>query len=268
MDKPDRHASISFDRAADIYDDTRGFPAGVSEQVAAATSSFLAHSKRVLEIGIGTGRISIPLTAGGVPMFGIDLSSRMLSRLRQNLPAGVSSPYLVLADACHLPFSDSSLDAVMAVHVFHLISNPETALDEIQRVLVDGGSLYLGYDEHDTDTPISRIREHWRDITLAYRETAGLPKRWEFSDVEERVAVNGLHLRGKILAASWEREINVPTYLERLQGGYFSATWNMPEPVLRRLIDELRSWILAEYGTLELICTEKDQFIWIHYQVP
>ena len=42
----------------------------------------LAGDGRALELGIGTGRIALPLAARGVPVHGIDLSRAMLDRLR------------------------------------------------------------------------------------------------------------------------------------------------------------------------------------------
>ncbi|MGI5285681.1 methyltransferase domain-containing protein [Nonomuraea polychroma] len=42
----------------------------------------LAGSGAALELGIGTGRIALPLSRGGVPVHGIELSPAMVARLR------------------------------------------------------------------------------------------------------------------------------------------------------------------------------------------
>src|SRR6266550_6621071 len=42
----------------------------------------LAGDGRALELGIGTGRIALPLAERGVPVHGIDLSEAMVARLR------------------------------------------------------------------------------------------------------------------------------------------------------------------------------------------
>jgi SAM-dependent methyltransferase len=42
----------------------------------------LAGSGRALELGIGTGRVALPLTQRGVPVHGIELSNAMVARLR------------------------------------------------------------------------------------------------------------------------------------------------------------------------------------------
>src|SRR5215216_6319362 len=54
------HMSISFDRIAERYDATRGFPPGIEAQIGAAFRrlSSLHTGARLLEIGVGTGRIA------------------------------------------------------------------------------------------------------------------------------------------------------------------------------------------------------------------
>jgi SAM-dependent methyltransferase len=70
---------------AAVYDDEaehdgRFAPEAIEPVVAFLTE--LAGDGRVLELGIGTGRIALPLAAGGVPVHGIDLSEEMVARLR------------------------------------------------------------------------------------------------------------------------------------------------------------------------------------------
>src|SRR5512142_3437141 len=43
----------------------------------------LAGDGAALELGIGTGRIGLPLAARGVPVHGVDLSEAMVGRLRE-----------------------------------------------------------------------------------------------------------------------------------------------------------------------------------------
>lgn len=49
----------------------------------------LAHSGRILELGIGTGRIALPLAARGLEVHGIELSRAMVARLREK-PGGAA----------------------------------------------------------------------------------------------------------------------------------------------------------------------------------
>ena len=71
-------ASSYGDRIADVYDEeTR-----VAPDPAVAFLAPLAAGGRALELGIGTGRVALPLAARGVEVHGIDASEAMVAKLR------------------------------------------------------------------------------------------------------------------------------------------------------------------------------------------
>jgi SAM-dependent methyltransferase len=67
------------DRVAARYDELY---AGMAPGPAVAALAELAKGGRVLELGIGTGRIALPLAARGLDVSGIDASEAMVARLR------------------------------------------------------------------------------------------------------------------------------------------------------------------------------------------
>jgi SAM-dependent methyltransferase len=72
----DERVAARYDEsAADMFD-----PAVVNPVVDFLVT--LARGGRALELGIGTGRIAIPLAQRGVPVHGIELSKAMVARLR------------------------------------------------------------------------------------------------------------------------------------------------------------------------------------------
>ncbi len=78
------HDDAYFDeRVAARYDGSGGdeFDAAVVERTVDLLAE-LVEGGRALELGIGTGRIALPLAARGVPVHGIDLSEAMVARLR------------------------------------------------------------------------------------------------------------------------------------------------------------------------------------------
>jgi SAM-dependent methyltransferase len=80
------------DHIAEVYDQWGGFPTDTDDAVA-----FLAERAGdgpVLELGIGTGRIALPLAARGLEVHGIDASERMIERLRAK-PGGAGIPVTV-----------------------------------------------------------------------------------------------------------------------------------------------------------------------------
>jgi SAM-dependent methyltransferase len=80
------------DRIADAYDDWPGLP-----DDAAQAAEFLAGvggSGPVLELGIGTGRVALPLAARGLDVNGIDASKAMVAKMRAK-PGGNQIPVII-----------------------------------------------------------------------------------------------------------------------------------------------------------------------------
>src|SRR5438874_5143294 len=63
---------------ADMYDDTYGG----CDEAAVRLLAECAQGGRALELGIGTGRVALPLSARGVEVHGIDASPAMIEKLR------------------------------------------------------------------------------------------------------------------------------------------------------------------------------------------
>jgi SAM-dependent methyltransferase len=75
------------DGFADVYDD---WYADVTD-VDATVGRMLAVAGpdgRVLELGVGTGRLAVPMAAAGLQVVGVDTSTAMLQRLAERDPAG------------------------------------------------------------------------------------------------------------------------------------------------------------------------------------
>jgi SAM-dependent methyltransferase len=137
-------SGVPFDRAVDFYDATRGLPAEAREAVADLLVAELRGRRRCLEIGVGTGRIAVPLHQRGVSLLGVDLSGPMLARLVAN--AGGVAPFpLVIGDALALPWPDGAVEAVLVSHVLHLIADWHAAIDEMVRVVGPDGVLLVDF---------------------------------------------------------------------------------------------------------------------------
>jgi SAM-dependent methyltransferase len=78
------------ERIAEVYDDWYA----EYEDATLTTLHELAQGGRALELGIGTGRIALPLQQQGVEVHGIDVSEAMLARLRAK-PGGERLPITV-----------------------------------------------------------------------------------------------------------------------------------------------------------------------------
>jgi len=103
----------------------------------------------VLELGCGTGRVSLPVARAGVPLVGIDRSSAMLARAAQRRRrAGLGGALaLVRGDIRSLPFGRGSFPLVMAPYgvLQSLLRDRDlsSTLASVARVLPRGGRFGL-----------------------------------------------------------------------------------------------------------------------------
>ena len=92
------------DAFADVYDDWYADISDVEATVDAITR--LSGGEPVLELGIGTGRLALPLAARGIPVVGVDASQAMLDLLAAK--PGSDTIATVLADMAELPIGDKT----------------------------------------------------------------------------------------------------------------------------------------------------------------
>src|SRR5438876_844399 len=150
--------SVSFDRAAAFYDRTRSMSAEARAEVTRLLASRLADTGAALEIGVGTGRIALPLAEAGVEMAGADLSAAMLAELVAK--AGGAAPFpIAVADATALPFADGVFGAALACHVLHLVPGWRTVLGELARVVRGGGMVLV--DVGGEEGPLAEVRDRF-----------------------------------------------------------------------------------------------------------
>lgn len=154
-----RVGSVNFDRAAEYYDATRALPADAMDALTGVLVAELAAARQpCLEIGVGTGRIALPLHERGIRLAGADIAEAMLRRLVANADGALPFP-LLRADATRLPVADGSFGSVLAVHVLHLIPQWRDAVGEAMRVLRPGGVLIASFPGVGAGT--------WRTLTVA-----------------------------------------------------------------------------------------------------
>ena len=131
MTPPERFDPGTYGRSfAEVYD---AWYASTFDTEAAVTALIgMAHGGPVLELGVGTGRLAIPLARAGLPVVGLDASSEMLDLLPAVAPgaavvavlgdmsdvgsaldrAGISDRFSLILCACNTVLNLESSDAV------------------------------------------------------------------------------------------------------------------------------------------------------------
>lgn len=257
--------TLSFDRAADIYDQTRGFPPGVGERVTAALVEFLAltPAQPVLEIGVGTGRIARPLSVAlgqHHHLTGLDISRKMMGRLLESLPMNTKPPALVEANALYLPFAAQTFNAILTVHVLHLIREWRDLLIEMERVRAPGGVFVGGWNDHPPESSGERISHKFRELAAEHGisiERQGI--------VMYRDVLNHLQpaRATEITAAEWTIERTPRLALQSIAERHFSSSWLIPDEVYPAIYAELDSWAKKEWPDLDQTILEQRSFKWM-----
>jgi ubiquinone/menaquinone biosynthesis C-methylase UbiE len=128
---------------------------------------------RMLDIGTGPGRLPI-LVANESPLLqvtGLDLSADMVKIATQEARhRRLKNVTFRQGSASELPFPDAEFDLVVSTLSFHHWKRPEKALDEIYRVLREGGEAWI------FDVPRQMDRAAWEYLKRQY----GIPKAWLF----------------------------------------------------------------------------------------
>jgi SAM-dependent methyltransferase len=237
------------ERVASRYDDSSA-EMFAAEAVVPAVDLLaeLASGGRALELGIGTGRIALPLAQRGVEMQGIDLSSAMVAKLREK-PGGEEIP-VAIAD-----FATTRLDGTfrLAYLVFNTINNLTRQADQVAcfrnvaahlepggcflievgvpdlRRLPPGETMHVfdaseghwGIDEYDVAS--QGLVSHHFSLVDGVIERVSMPFRYVWpSELDLMAELAGMRLRDRW--SGWRRE---PFTSESRQ---HVSVWEKPKP--------------------------------------
>lgn len=108
---------------------------------------------RVLDLGCGTGFLSLLLAELGHQVTGIDIAPEMLERARRKAEAAGASAEFRLGDVEQIEDGAESFDLIVERHLIWTLPNPAEALNSWHRLLVTGGRLAL-------------IEGHWENMSI------------------------------------------------------------------------------------------------------
>ena len=250
----------SFDRVAARYDATRSIPAAAEAAIAAGIVGAVAATSRtrLLEIGVGTGRIALPLARHRLRCIGVDRSMPMLAAARRKGLEGAGRLHLALGNATALPFATASVDVALVVHVFHLIPNWPGALLEALRVIRPGGYFIYGSERNGATSGERPINERWRALLM---ERGVTPRNHRSTDEGVRAT---LHARGLApsteTVAAWAGETTVARVLARHASRDYSSSWGIPEPIFAEANAVLAAWAATTYPVAEEVLATRSEF--------
>jgi len=255
--------SVGFDRAAEYYDRTRGFSPEAFDALMPILVRELEGRDPFLEIGVGTGLLSLPLSERGVRPVGLDLARSMLDKLVEKASGSLPFP-LVQADATRLPFRDRSFGSAVFRHVLHLIPDWRTAVEELVRVLAPGAYLL---------TLEGAFKETWWSIVDRFLSEAGgiaFGVGMHPGDqivLDRLLAGHGAEVR-IVGSIPDRREETIGDFLDQMEAGMHSWTWRVEEDVRRRAVARTRAWAAERFGSLDRWLAPEHQLEVRRYELP
>lgn len=269
---PESKLNFTFDRrVSEEYDRLRGHPADVSRQIGESIAKLAGANARVLELGVGTGRIALPVVGAGCSVVGVDLSPDMLGHLQErsaNLNGALS---LVRADISRLPLAPKSFDAVTAVHILHLVPEWRAALADAVAALRPNGCMILGRDWTDPISMGGQIQDQFRRVVVEIMgpqlkaPTAGSAIAAainEFGAVTERLGMDD------VIAAEWIVQERPSDIITAIRTRAHAESWVLTDQFIEPVVARIETFAKAQWPDLNRTFPVKRRFMLSVFRVP
>lgn len=141
-----------YDLAAQDYDKKEKYLNSFEKGKLLSLLSDLKN-KKVLDVGAGTGRISLELFSLGAQVTALDVSEKILEVLKRKNKKIAT----VVGEAENLPFENESFDLVVSAFLIVHLKDPARFFDEVYRVLKPGG-IFLVTNINQKEPPIVKTQ--------------------------------------------------------------------------------------------------------------
>lgn len=121
---------------------------------------FPEKSLKILDVGCGTGELSLLFAEMGHEVTGIDISGQMLKIAKAKAESCGTEIIFREGDAENPPFDTSSFDIVFSRHLLWTLPNPKTAVENWNKLLRKNGKVVIIDGVWDSGTLESRIRRN------------------------------------------------------------------------------------------------------------
>lgn len=156
-----------------------------------------APRSRILDVGCGTGSLSVLLTELGHQVVGIDLSSKMIAQAQAKAAANGQQITFHVMDADYLQLPQNHFDVIICRHLLWALPDIPQVLQRWVDLLKPGGRLILieGYWHTDSGLHAEEIIKALPAIMteISVRNLSDQPIYWGGQVTDERYAILAIH---------------------------------------------------------------------------
>jgi ubiquinone/menaquinone biosynthesis C-methylase UbiE len=195
---------------------------------------------KVLDVGSAHGYLTVMLLSKGCDVISLDISPLRVIKVRDRATNRGLNPDCIAADALDLPFTNESLDIIIAGEVREHLTEPEKALNEFYRVLKPKGILIVTvpYDEKIS----YQVCIHCHKLTPASGHLHSFDDK-KLTRLVEQAGFNMLRIK-KVF-----NPLNSFSFVFKLFVLLPYPIWNMADNILNKFIKPLFLLIKAEKAT-------------------
>ncbi len=248
------------------YHRTRAFPPGIAAQIVAALLRAVGHPRRALDVGAGTGRVTVPLARAGIPTLALDLSPGMCRFLAARAQPEALPLTVIQGDAQRLPLATASMDAVLTVHMLHLVPDPVVVLREMRRVLRPGGWLAIGLQEHAADAPVGWAQRLWSDALVRGGHPLPMAGWRSYRQLWKNLQDLGARRVQRIEAARWQVPVRPAEVWDGVRERRYSPYWGLSRVQHEVLSRRLARQFQRRFGMGQRPRAERRVFVWYVYR--
>jgi ubiquinone/menaquinone biosynthesis C-methylase UbiE len=243
-----------FDLGAASFERYRALPDGVPEAIRKAIWDLAGprSSRRVLDLGAGSGRFGRAFIETHDFYIGADLSFSMLREFHAQSP----SASLVQADGGCLPFRDESFDLVLLMQVLSGAHNWRNLLVETVRVIVPGGFVVVGHTVAPPDGVDGLMKRQLSRVLEEIGTAPPEPKKSRQQALEWFYA--GASWRSHTTAASWTANRSARQFFDRHRSGARFST--LPSATQETALEKMAAWAKKKFGSLDKVFSERHSF--------
>lgn len=155
------------------------------------------HIKKVCDAACGFGAYSVLLSSKGYQVTGFDVAKSAIRLTKANMQNfGFNADGYIVSDITDIAFPTGGFDAVVAHAVIdHLpVASASQAINELVRIVKDGGLIYLSFDGLEDDD-LSLEHEVLEDGSFLYTDESRAGLRFKhYQDKEIKKLLNGRNI--------------------------------------------------------------------------